>query len=161
MPYFVLLFSSLAAFWLLLSGYWENPLLLGLGIGSALLVAWLGARMQRAGAKSLNMMLLLRLPSYFWWLALEIVKANLDVVKRIWRPDVYPISPSMDRLAVSQRTPVGRMIYAQSITLTPGTVAIEVAGGEVLIHALTRDALEDLRRGEMDRRVTAVERGSP
>jgi multicomponent Na+:H+ antiporter subunit E len=65
----------------------------------------------------------------------------------------------MERLPLTQQTAVGRTIYAQSITLTPGTVAIEVTGQDVLVHALTRDGLDDLRRGEMDRRVTRVERG--
>jgi multicomponent Na+:H+ antiporter subunit E len=159
MPYFLLLLSALSAFWLLLSGYWDNPLLLGLGFASACFVAWLGIRMARGGPELVNLRLLLRLPPYWTWLVREIVKANIDVVRHIWRPGLYPISPSMERLASSQRTAVGRMIYAQSITLTPGTVAIEVIGGGILVHALTRDGLDDLRRGEMDRRVTGVEGG--
>jgi multicomponent Na+:H+ antiporter subunit E len=160
MPYFLLLFSSLAAFWLLLSGYWDNPLLLSLGLASSLCAAWIGLRMERASREPVNLRILTRLPAYWWWLVIEIVKANLDVVKRILRPGLYPISPSMERLTLTQGTAVGRMIYAQSITLTPGTVAIEVSSRDVLVHALTRDALDDLRRGEMDRRVTGVERAA-
>jgi multicomponent Na+:H+ antiporter subunit E len=159
MLYFLVLFSSLAAFWLLLSGFWDNPLLLGLGVGSCLLVAWVGLRMERPSHDPFNLGMLLRLPGYWWWLVIEIVKANFDVVKRILRPEHYPISPRMERLPLTQQTAVGRTIYAQSITLTPGTVAIEVTGQDVLVHALTRDGLDDLRRGEMDRRVTRVERG--
>jgi multicomponent Na+:H+ antiporter subunit E len=159
MLYFLTLFSALAAFWLLLSGFWDNPLLLGLGLCSALCAAWIGLRMERASHETVNLRILIRLPAYWWWLVTEIVKANLDVLKRIVQPSRYPISPSMERLPLTQRTAVGRMIYAQSITLTPGTVAIEVTGQDVLVHALTRDGLDDLRRGEMDRRVTGVERG--
>jgi multicomponent Na+:H+ antiporter subunit E len=65
----------------------------------------------------------------------------------------------MASLDLSQKTALGRAIYAQSITLTPGTVAIEVVGGKVLVHALTDAGVADLERGEMDRRVTRVERG--
>ncbi|NCA70347.1 MAG: cation transporter [Sphingobacteriia bacterium] len=158
MTYFLVLFSSLVIFWLLLSGYWSNGLLIGLGITSSLLVAWLGVRAQPS-SKTANLGAVWRLIPYWWWLMIEIVKSNRDVVRRIWWPERYPISPSQDRLALSQETPLGRTIYAQSITLTPGTVAIEVAGGKVLVHALTREGLEELRRGEMDRRVSWVERG--
>ena len=39
------------------------------------------------------------------------------------------------------------MIYANSITLTPGTVAVDVEPGEILVHGLSRDAAKDLEAG--------------
>ena len=83
--------------------------------------------------------------------------ANWDVVQRIWRGQTA-IDPQVVRLPVSQRTELGRVIYANSITLTPGTVSIDLDDESVLVHALSREGIEGLETGEMDRRVSAVER---
>lgn len=157
MPYFLLLLATLFGFWLLLSGYWSNPLLLLLGLASSALVAWIGTRLEQPDGRGYSLGMLLRLPRYLVWLVIEIVKANLDVVRRVWRPRTHPISPVMGRLPLSQRTRLGKTIYANSITVTPGTVAIEVSDDAVLVHALTESAYADLAGGDMDRRVTWAE----
>ncbi|MGD2019494.1 MAG: Na+/H+ antiporter subunit E [Thiohalocapsa sp.] len=161
MLYFSLLFAVLFGFWLLLSGFWDNGLLLGLGLASSLFVAWIGTRLQspeQENGYSLGM--LLRLPRYLVWLVVAIVKSNIDVVRRVWDPLNQPITPVMGRLPVSQRTSLCKTIYANSITLTPGTVAIEVSDTDVQVHALTRDAFADLAGGEMDREVSRLEVGA-
>ncbi len=155
----MILFALLAGFWILLSGHWHNSLLLALGLASSLFAAWIGSRLNQASPAGPGPVLLLRLPGYLVWLAQEVVKANIDVVKRIWQPQTYPVSPTMRRLPTLQQTAIGKTIYANSITLTPGTVAIEVTEADVLVHALSREALRDLATGEMDRRVQRVESG--
>ena len=95
---------------------------------------------------------------YLPYLALEIVKANLDVARRILDPKL-PIDPVLVRVKTSQASELGQVLYANSITLTPGTVSMQVDGGGILVHAIAREMAEDLEGGEMDRRVTAVERG--
>jgi len=154
---FLLLFAVLCGFWLLLSGYWDNPLLLGLGAASSLLAAWIGVRLERPDSRGYNLRMLLRLPRYLVWLFGAIVRSNLDVVRHIWHPQAYPISPVIGHLPVSQATRLGKTIYANSITLTPGTVAIDVSDDEILVHALTEAAFADLVGGDMDRRVTWAE----
>ena len=67
------------------------------------------------------------------------------------------VQPSVFKIKASQRTDLGKTIYANSITLTPGTVTIGLDGDELTIHALTPAAREGLASGEMDRRVAAVE----
>jgi multicomponent Na+:H+ antiporter subunit E len=57
----------------------------------------------------------------------------------------------------TQRTDVGKVIYANSITLTPGTVSVEIENDRILVHAITREAAEGLESGDMDRRVDAIE----
>lgn len=157
MSYFLILAASLYLFWLLLSGFWTNSLLLALGGVSTLLAAYLGWRIEQRDPRQISLKMLLRLPAYWAWLFVEIVKANIDVVKRIWRPSAYPISPTLLRLATSQKSRTGRTTYANSITLTPGTVAVEVTESDILVHALTSDAAKDLARGEMDKQVTRAE----
>ena len=85
-----------------------------------------------------------------------IVKANIDVAWRILRPTM-PISPRLIEVSAGQSSDLGRVIYANSITLTPGTVSVEMDGGKILVHALTKEAADDVESGDMDRRVTKLE----
>ncbi len=143
--------------WLLLSGFFE-PLLLGLGVLSCVIVVWIANRMDVIDHEGQPVQLGWRILAYWVWLAVEIVKANLDVARRILDPKL-PIDPVLVRVKASQASELGQVIYANSITLTPGTVSMQVGGGEILVHAIAREMAEDLEGGEMDRRVTAVERG--
>jgi multicomponent Na+:H+ antiporter subunit E len=94
---------------------------------------------------------------YFWWLIKEIVQANITVVKHIWLSGDN-ISPTLKKIKISQQTDMGKVIYANSITLTPGTVAIDLVDDEIIVHALLLKDVESLETGEMDRRVTMLER---
>jgi multicomponent Na+:H+ antiporter subunit E len=146
--------------WLLLSGFFE-PLLLGLGVLSCAIVVLIANRMDVIGHEGFPIHLGWRILAYWVWLAVEIVKANLDVARRVLHPKL-PIHPLLVRVKASQASELGQVIYANSITLTPGTVSIQVGGGEILVHAIAREMAEELEGGEMDRRVTAVsERAVP
>jgi multicomponent Na+:H+ antiporter subunit E len=160
LAYLLFLLAALFTFWLLLSGFWDNGLLLFFGLASAVAASLLGWMIERADPRRYSLLMLTRLPLYWLWLIGEIVKANLDVLKRIWLPASHPISPTMRRLPASQQTEMGLTIYANSITLTPGTVAMEVTDRDILVHGLTRAMVDDLALGLMDRRVTATE-GKP
>ena len=140
--------------WLLLSGIFE-PLLLGLGVQSCVIVVLIANRMDLIDHEGHPIHLGWRILTYWVWLTGEIVKASLDVARRILDPKL-PIHPLLVRVKASQASELGQVIYANSITLTPGTVSMRVAGGEILVHAIARAVAEDLERGEMDRRVTAV-----
>ncbi len=153
---YLVLALALAALWLLLSGYFE-PLLLTFGAGSALLVAYFQRRMDRADGYAFPLALTLRLPGYLVWLAREIVRANLHVARIILHPRL-PISPIMVPFRANQRTDLGRMIYANSITLTPGTITTGTEGSIFRIHALTWRDVDGREEDEMDRRVCALER---
>ena len=91
------------------------------------------------------------------WLIKEIIKANITVVKHIWLGE-QSISPTLKKIKISQQTDMGKVIYANSITLTPGTVAIDLVDNEITVHALNYKDIESLEIGEMDRRVTLLER---
>jgi multicomponent Na+:H+ antiporter subunit E len=146
----------LLAAWLLWSGHAE-PLLLSFGLASILLVLGIMRRMQKfSGSESDEFPgpgILLYLP----WLLWEILKSNIDVARIILDPKL-PISPRLLHVVASQRTATGQVIYANSITLTPGTISLDVREGRILVHALTAEAAESLQTGEIDRRVSALER---
>ena len=148
---FVLLFLS----WLLLSGIYTG-LLLGLGVLSCLVVVAVCRRMKIVDPEGHPNHLIPGLLRYVPWLLWAIVKANIDVVRRILHPRL-PIAPRVIRVAASQKTHLGQVMYANSITLTPGTVAIETDEGTIDVHALTRESAEEVRSGDMDGRVTEVE----
>ncbi len=150
------LLIALCVFWVLLSGYF-TPFLLAAGAGCALAVVWFAHRMEVIDREAHPIDLGLKvLVSYWPWLLKEIVKSGWDVSRRIIDPRL-PISPTLVRFTPSQKTDLGLVIHANSITLTPGTIAIEVGHGEFLVHALTREAGAGLAGSEMDRRVAAME----
>lgn len=152
------LVAGLIVFWLLLSGFWDNPLLLTLGAFSVALSAYLASRIEKNYPLRSVTRMLIRLPAYSGWLFIEVVKTTIDVTKRVWMPSRYPISPTLDVVPMTQNTRLGKTIYANSITLTPGTVSVRFeADAHLLVHALTADGMDDLKAGGMDCRVTDLE----
>ena len=145
--------------WLLLSGYFDVPLLLVFGALSCALVVFVAWRVEKLDPEERPFRLKLGLQTilYWPWLVWQIVLANLDVAKRILDPQL-PISPTMITLKPTQRSEMGQVIYANSITLTPGTITTSLSEGVLEVHALTRAGAESLLEGDMDRRVTALER---
>lgn len=147
---------TLSVLWLLLSGHFSEPLLLGLGLASVILAVVIVHRMETLDPEGHPVHLWWRALRYWPWLIKEIVLANIDVGKAILNLGT-PVRPTVFKVRSSQRTEIGRAIYANSITLTPGTVTIAVDDDQLTIHALTPGAVEGLEGGEMDRRVTAFE----
>lgn len=152
-------FLALSAFWLLLSGMF-TPFLLAAGAGCALAVLAFARRMDVVDHEGHPIHLGWRAAVSYWpWLLCEIAKSSWDVSRRILHPRL-PISPTLVRFRPSQATPLGLVIHANSITLTPGTISVEVAPGEFLVHALTAEGAAGLAGSEMDRRVAAMEQGT-
>jgi multicomponent Na+:H+ antiporter subunit E len=145
--------------WLLWSGHFKDPLLLGLGVVSCALVVAIALRMDTVDHEGHPMHLVGRAVVYWPWLLWAIIKANIDVALRILSPRL-PISPTMVEVQTSQKSALGQVIYANSITLTPGTVSVDLTDGMIIVHALSRESAEALMDGEMDRRVTVMEGAS-
>ena len=146
--------------WLLLSGFFDNSLLLSFGALSCALVVFVAWRVETIDPEEqpLRPRLGPQLLWYWPWVLWQVVLANIDVVKRILNPKL-PIDPTMIELKPSQRSDLGRVIYANSITLTPGTVTTALSGDTLEVHALTREAADSLLEGDMDRRVARLEGG--
>ena len=142
--------------WALWSGHGE-PLIVAFGALSCLTVFGISQRMDRLiGAEPLDYALALRSLVYLPWLALEIAKANLDVAGLILKSDTN-VQSHLIRTRASQSTELGRVIYANSITLTPGTITLDLRGEDLIIHALSKSAAEGVQEGQMDRRVSRLE----
>ncbi len=146
----------LFAVWLLLSGYFE-ALLLILGLVSCTFVVWIAKRQDVVDHEGHPVNLRpIRWILYSVWLIGEIVKSNIDVAKRVWNPRL-PISPTLVKVP-ADFDELQQVIYANSITLTPGTVSIDLTDNTITVHALTREGATTLEKGEMARRVRSVRR---
>lgn len=153
----LLLFAILFGAWLLMSGHY-TPLLIALGVLSCALAAFMADRIGGTDEEGLPLHIMARLPAYLAWLVKEIVMSNILTGKLILFGRARPV---MFNTPATQATAGGIVTYANSITLTPGTVTIEVEDGKdgtsFLVHAVDASFAEDVESGEMDRRVTALE----
>ena len=138
----------LFALWILLSGHF-SPLLLGLGLASVALTVWIASRMKVIDHESYPIQLSSKLPSFFLYILREIVKANIDVIKKILKSGGSTISPQLIEIPVPQKSDLARVIYANAITLTPGTVCVELEDDKMIVHALTEEGAQALLSGEM------------
>lgn len=156
MRYFISLTAILALLWLGLSGVYK-PLILLLGALSVGLVVWLTERMEVLGAEHDPASFAWRLPRYWVWLIKEVIVANWAVARAVLNPN--RVQPIQLRVPITQHTPVGRVTYANSITLTPGTVTTRLKPGAAYleVHALMPSTAEDLQSGEMAARVNRLE----
>jgi len=148
-------FVALFLFWLAMSGYF-TPLLITLGALSALAVVGLTRRMDVIDAEGHPVQLGWRVVFYWFWLFKEIMLSAWTVSRIILSPRL-DISPTMVQFRPSQKTSVGLVIHANSITLTPGTVTVEASPDEFIVHALTQAGAQEVIKGDMDRRVSACE----
>ncbi len=148
--------AGLFALWLLMSGLFK-PLLIGFGLASVLVVGWITSRMDAQDGDHLDIRLSpLRLAGYLLWLLAEIARANWSVM-RIILSRRMPVRQHLFRVPFSQKTDLGQVIFANSITLTPGTITVETERDNFLVHALGYDENDDEALAEMDRRVAQVE----
>lgn len=145
--------ALLFLYWIFLSGHFE-PLLLGLGLASVALTVFLIRRMNSIDHESYPLHLSAKFPSYFFYLFKEIVKANIDVAKRILRYKGASISPQMIEIPQSQKTAAGAVTYANCVTLTPGTITVNLTKDKLTVHALSKEAADELATGAMSAEIS-------
>ena len=151
------LVGVLGLLWLLLSGQ-HSPLFLALGATSVAFAVWITHRMGRAEGARLDVRLrFFATLRYALWLLVQMLRANIEVARLAVSPNTRP-RPALLRVPARQRTEFGRVLFANSITLTPGTVSVHLGNDEVEVHALTRESAAALAGGEMGRRVEELER---
>jgi len=160
MKYTLILAAALVGVWLLWSGHFDKPFIIGLGLLSVIESVWLSRRMRIVDEEGAPVQLGIRpFLVYAPWLAKEIFISNLEVTKIILSPRL-PTQRNMVTVTTNAKSQLGRVILANSITLTPGTVSISLDDDQVLVHALSFDGAAEDISGEMDRRVQALEKRS-
>ena len=149
----LILFVILVCLWLLMSGHYTF-LIISLGILSCAFCVYLANRAKLIDDEGLPLFFLPKLLGYLIWLFKEILISNLNTAKAIVSNN---IKPETFTVKASQTTDVARVTYANSITLTPGTVTTNIKNNTFEVHALNSDFGNDIRSNEMDKKVKFLE----
>ena len=152
------IFGGLFAFWLVLSGHYDL-LHLGAGLLSSGLVTWLSLEVLRLDTSPRTGASVWRLIRYIPWIFGQVVVASLHVVHLVLRPS--GIRPQIVRFRTGLRSDLAKTLLGNSITLTPGTVTMDIVGDEFIVHALSDHAARELRGGAMERRVARIFNDEP
>ena len=140
---------ALVVFWFALSGE-TSPFFLGLSVAAVLATLWFCAALKIIDRDSSPYHRAPRLLVYMAWLMGEIVKANVAVIMRVAGVR-HSIDPAMVEIRTTTRTSLGKALFANSITLTPGTVIVDVDGKVLKVHALVRENAGEESFAAMDR----------
>ncbi|MEW5783885.1 MAG: Na+/H+ antiporter subunit E [Bacillota bacterium] len=153
-------FMLFMLFWIAVSGSlrWQELLL---GAVAAVFVVYFNRNLlvNRAERPPVNWKTLYIAFGYVFRLLLEIIKANLQVVRVVLHPRM-PIAPRLIPLPVELERPVDRLILANSITLTPGTLTVLAEENRFWVHALTREAAEGVAQWELIKMLMRLEEGA-
>ena len=142
--------------WLLMSGIFK-PLIIGFGVASVVLVAIVTRRMDAVDGDKLELRLKpVEFIKYFFWLLVEIAKANWAVTRVILSGEMKT-RQHLFQVPYSQKTDLGQVVFANSITLTPGTISVEAEPGHFLVHAVCYDESDMDALADMNARVAATE----
>ena len=141
----------LMGIWLAWYGIYE-PLLISFGVLSVIITVWVSDTLGAVGDDGQPLSLG---GSPFWyipWLLKEIVLANIDVMKRVLNPSLNDpnqkvISPTWIKVQAKQHSALGQSLFANSITLTPGTVSVAIEDDYIWVHAISKDGAESLLDG--------------
>jgi len=155
MRYTLGLFLLLIAFWASNSNI-HTGLLFFLGLLSIILVLLISWRMSLLDSESLPLHLLIRIIPFYAWLLKEIVVNSFYVLKLIFRGE-QALSPTIITIPLDFKEDLSRVIFANSITLTPGTLSLQLDRDSIQVHALTRELADELLTGEMARRIKELE----
>ena len=144
--------------WFLLSGKTEAKFII-LGAVTAILVSIICTPMlhtMKAGRRYYIFKFdYLRMIVYFFWLFKEIILSSFDVMKAIISPK-DKIHFRLLRFACALQNPAAVVLFMNSITLTPGTITIDIEGNEFVVNALTETAAEGLLAGTMQKKIAEL-----
>lgn len=141
----------LAVLWWVLSGY-TKILLISLGVVSVLFAAFVARRMNVVDDESHPFHLSMKLVRYWGYLLWQIVVSNIKMVQIILSPNP-DINPRIVTVKITQNSALGKVVLGNSVTLTPGTVTLEIEGDTMVVHALNEATALDIERGSFDQRV--------
>lgn len=137
----LLIFVLVMGFWLLLSAslHWQH-LMVGTLLSVAVTIVWSQIKIGESGRRtSFTLKQFFMILYYLLCLAWEILKANIMVALIVLNPKL-PISPGLVIMRNELKHDLTRVLYANSITLTPGTITVDLSGNYHVVHAVTDPA---------------------
>ena len=152
---FGLTFFILFAFWVLLSGKFDS-FHITLGIICSILIAYLSHDLLFFDIKLGNLITrTIRFIKAAPWFIWQIISANLHVAYLALSPKM-PINPQIISFKTKLESELSYVAMANSITLTPGTITVDIKDGEFFVHALSQKVADDLNTGEMEDKIAYV-----
>lgn len=147
----------LALLWAAISGVYK-PVVVFLGVASIGLVAWLALRMRVVGEEHNPLVFSWRLPLFWAWALKEIVRANIHVARLTFSAE--KVSPRIVTTPAPFKSSLGKVVYGNTCTLTPGTVTLMLTREKLVAHALDAESAESLLNGELIEKVRWLEGSS-
>lgn len=162
--YRLCIFLLLFGIWIVFSGQFDAFHLI-LGVLSTAFITAISSSFffedRTQGAKDRFLQIFL-LPWYLLWMLYQIWLSNIHILRLALSPNELPeVQPSLVRIKTNLKTDFGKWMLANSITLTPGTITIDIKGDELLIHSISDETTAGVKDDAMERRIAAIfERGS-
>ena len=153
---YIILFTILFLNWIIWSGKFD-AFHLSLGVISCALVTFISHDLyfKRKEVSSRIFVEAIRFIKYMPWLLYQIVLSNLHVAYLVLSPRM-PIDPKMIRYKTRLKSDISLLTFANSITLTPGTITADIHEGEYYVHALSKKVADDLMTGKMEDKVAYI-----
>lgn len=148
--------AAMIALWFLLSGYFEKATLVAFGAFTIAVTLWFAERAEVVDREGVPTSVFPGIIPYMGWLTLEIGKANVAVAQEVMKREIK-LAPKLFRVPARQASDLTRTIYANSVTLTPGTVTVDVREDALLIHALDESFADLEALADMGDRVSKLE----
>jgi multicomponent Na+:H+ antiporter subunit E len=136
----------LVVVWLLLSGIYE-PLMLSFGALSIFISLWLTKRMLRIDKEQYTFFVTVSLVKFLSQLFYKIVVSNYDVTLRVL--GIRPVESTFITIEVPFDNDVAKVLYANAITLTPGSASIALSENSLLVHTICEQGAQDLAQGDI------------
>lgn len=143
-PTIVALFSI----WLILAASYDLVHMV-LGAVAAVAVVWLNPVAAESPLRNVSWW---GLVGYSPWLFIRILKSGIHVSRLILAPSL-PIQPQLIEYPTELEFEGQVVILGNSITLTPGTITVEVSADELLVHAIDDESARDLKEGTLERKI--------
>jgi multicomponent Na+:H+ antiporter subunit E len=96
-----------------------------------------------------------RFIKYIPWLLYQIILSNIHVAYLVLHPRM-PIEPNLIRFKSKLKKDISLVTFANSITLTPGTITADIKDGEYYVHCVSKKVADDLLTGDMEKRVSHI-----
>ncbi len=156
---YIILFVTLFLFWLVLSSSFAvESLIIGIITSIAITVYSKNIVFEEEETSLYKFSGAIELVRFTWILIVEVIKANIGVVKIVLDPSL-PISPKFVVVPIPDnlKKDFNKVLYANAITLTPGTLTVDILEEGYLIHAINEDCGDGVAGSALEKYVMKVE----
>ncbi|MGM0446121.1 MAG: Na+/H+ antiporter subunit E [Bacillota bacterium] len=149
----------LILFWIVLTGsfHWQQ-LLVGVILSFGIILYWGHFLLSEIQGFLITRHNIFKIGYYFYRFILEMVVANIEVAKIVLSPTL-PIEPTFICFKLKPQKKLSRVLYANTITLTPGTISVYMVNDEIVVHALTSEAAKGVSGWYLEDKMCEIEEG--